>query len=253
MMGCGAEGTARERRYFRFFDRSPSIEALGPQRLLLGAGDQTLVLERPETRRRVFVPTPRALTGTWRLESIARYEQGSAVATAGLSAMPGHLVISDHTLRHTACPALRTRYRIGDAGRLIAAGEMPRDLVARCPALHPESLYPGQPGAEAVLALLYASPLTETTGENGLVLSTDELGLLLRREDRATGACPPCDILAMRPACTPRRHRSLVRCGRGRDTPGASSRFVSIGAWTRCVPCRGDAVASVDDSAAPLV
>lgn len=89
MMGCGAEGTARERRYFRFFDRSPSIEALGPQRLLLRAGDQTLVLERPETRRRAFVPTPRALTGTWRLESIARYEQGSAVATAGLSAMPG--------------------------------------------------------------------------------------------------------------------------------------------------------------------
>ncbi|NYZ61560.1 hypothetical protein [Luteimonas deserti] len=183
MMGCGADTNAREARYFRFFDRSPSIEALGAHRLLLKAGERTLILERPEIRRLAFVPTPRALTGTWQAESITRYVHGAGASSTGLSELPGHLIFDNGTLRHTTCSALRISYRIDNTGRLTTTGDSQRALAAHCADLHIPSSANGQPSAGDVIAVLHASPLAELSGKNGLLLSTDTFGLLLRRRD----------------------------------------------------------------------
>ncbi len=178
LMGCGPEGNAREARYFAFFEQNPSIEGLGPHRLLLEAGGQTLVLERPEVRRRDFTPTQGALTGTWQLQDISVSGGGT-----GLSELPGHLVFTDGTLRHTACRDLRLTYRIDDSGRFVATGDVPSDLAARCPALHLRSPAPGLPSADDAIAVLSASPMAEFSGKDGLLLSTEEFGLFLSRRD----------------------------------------------------------------------
>lgn len=47
LMGCGADREARERRYFEFFNRSPTIEGLPDGRLRLRADESELILERP--------------------------------------------------------------------------------------------------------------------------------------------------------------------------------------------------------------
>lgn len=182
-MGCGSEGNAREARYFAFFDQSPSIEGLGPHRLLLKAGDQTLVLERTEIRRLAFTPTPSTLTGTWQLQDITHYVPGGGIAGTGLSEMPGHLVFAAGTLRHTACPALRFSYWMDDTGRFIATGDVPEDLASRCPALHVPSSADGLPSSDDAIAVLYAAPMAELSATDGLLLSTEEFGLFLRRRD----------------------------------------------------------------------
>jgi len=176
LMGCGADGNAREARYFAFFDQEPSIKSLGSHRLLFEAGDQTLVLEHPEVRRLAFTPTPSALTGTWQLLDITHYVQGRGSAGTGLSELPGHLALFDGTLRHTACPELRLSYELEETGRFTTMEKMPSDLASRCPALRVQSS--GMPSSDDAIAVLYASPLAELSEKDGLLLSTEEFGLL---------------------------------------------------------------------------
>ena len=181
LMGCGADGNAREARYFTFFDQKPSVRTVGPHRLLLEAGERTLILERPQVRRLAFIPTPGALAGTWQLLDITHYVPGGGIQGTGLSEAPGHLVFAGGTLRHTACPELRLDYRLDETGRFTTTEAMPSDLATRCPALRVQSSASGMPSSDDALAILYASPLVELSGEDGLLLSTEAFGVFLSR------------------------------------------------------------------------
>jgi hypothetical protein len=187
-MSCGPERNARESRYFSFFEKSPTLEHLGADRLRLRAGESELVLERPAVRRLNFLPAPSELEGKWRMLELTRYVPEGGYRGSGLSEVPGRIVISGDRLTYNRCPQYALTFRLTADGRLQKIdGTAPADGARDCRELSGPPPGPEMPGPADVLALLHASPAVERTGEGALLLSSGRLGLLITRA--------PCESL----------------------------------------------------------
>jgi hypothetical protein len=184
VMGCGPEGNARESRYFGFFEKSPTVEHVAPNRLRLRAAGSELILERPAVRRLSFLPKAAELQGEWRMLEFTRYEPGGrGYSGIGLSETPGRIVLSGDRLFYSRCPQYGLTFRWSDGGQLVktGGGEAPaapgdcRELAGPAPSTR-------LPGAAEVLTLLHSSPAVERTAQGQLLVSNDDFGLLLTKE-----------------------------------------------------------------------
>ena len=196
-MGCGPERGPREVRFFGFFERSPTVETLGPDRLRLRAGDDELVLERPAVRRLANLPSPAELDGAWRMMEVTRYLPEGGVTGVGLSEIPGRLIIAGDRIRFSGCPEQGLRFRYASEGRLVkTGGPAPAAGPLGCTGVSDETDAPLLPSPSQALRLLHADPLVEKTGDGGLFLSTPAYGLLIvpdrrRLSDPLRGRPPP--------------------------------------------------------------
>ncbi|MBX7481415.1 META domain-containing protein [Qipengyuania qiaonensis] len=184
LMGCGPEREARDAALFGFFDKSPSVRRLPDGKLLLSAEGEELVLQRPDQRRLDFLPLPGDLTGEWRLIGVTRYLEGNGYAGIGLSDVPGRIVFSDGQAGYTRCPQYDFGYRYTEEGRLLKisgppAPELPEASCAELSEPRPGSI--DMPVQWDVMSVLHASPLVEWAGDREILLSNDNIGLVLSR------------------------------------------------------------------------
>jgi hypothetical protein len=183
VMSCGPERNDRESRYFSFFEKSPTVEQIDPNRLRLRVGETELLLERPSSRRLNFVPTAAELEGKWRMLEVTHYLPEGGYAGGGLSEVPGRFVFSGDRLTFNRCPQYALTFRLSEDGRLEkTGGTAPAQDARGCKELSGPPPAPRMPGPADVLGLLHSSPLVERTENGAILLSTDRLGLLITKE-----------------------------------------------------------------------
>ncbi len=181
-MGCGRERESRDTRYFSFFDKNPLIEKLGPNRLRLNAQGGELILERPAIRRLRFVPTSGEIQGRWRIMEVTRYMPQGGHTGIGLSEISGWLVISGDRIYYSKCPQYAVTFRLGTSGKLenVASADL-RIAPKDCPELGEPASAPEMPMQFDAMRLIHANPAIEKADGNSILLSTDELGLLITK------------------------------------------------------------------------
>lgn len=181
-IGCGEEHEERDRRYFSFFDRSPTIDPLPGGRLRLTAGDSILILERRERRRLAYVPDRSELEGQWSMETLTRYGSAGGSSGIGLSDVPGRIVIEGNRLSYDRCPRYDLTFSYLADGRLVRTGGSPLPEEPDCPALkYPDYDAPALPSAMEILLLLHSNPWIEDVGNGQLLIANERYGLLLAR------------------------------------------------------------------------
>lgn len=178
-MGCGPEREERDRRYFSFFDRSPTVERLANGRLRLIAGESALILERPEQRRLAFLPKRDELDGRWRMDSLTRYGPHGGYSGIGLSDIPGRLVIDGNRLSYDRCPQYDLTFSYSADGRLLKTGGAPLPEKAECAALKLSWETRGVPTPDQILPLLHGGPWVEDVGNGRMLIANEQLGLLV--------------------------------------------------------------------------
>ena len=229
LMGCKAEKSERDGKFFGFFAKSPLVERLPEDRLRLVAGEEELVIQRPEVRRLQFVPDARELQGKWRMEGVAMYApDGSSGGT--LFDVPGRIVIGPDSIGYNRCPQYDMTYRMTDDGRLEKTGgaELP-DAPADCPDLADDA-YGTRAGRWAVGGDASAAQRPEGRAHQRHDLPD-------RRHDRRDA-----DAEAVRHAAA--IGRSLAHVGRGLCLSRVrvkSSRPVRGGQSSPACPCRARA------------
>ena len=180
LMGCEADKSERDGKFFAFFAKSPSVERLPEDRLRLVAGAEELVIQRPEMRRLQFVPDAADLPGKWRMEGVAMdAPDGSSGGT--LFDVPGRIVIGPDRIGYNRCPQYDMTYRLTDDGRLEKTGgaDLP-DAPADCPDLANDE-YGTRAGRWAVMQVLHSDPKVEQT--NGMIFLTDDtIGVTLTQK-----------------------------------------------------------------------
>lgn len=181
VMSCGPERDARDGRFFAFFDKPSTIERAGPDRVRLRADGVELVLEHPTRRRLANVPTPAEMLGDWRMLELTRYEAGGGYSGIGLSDVPGRIVIADGRMSYSRCPRYAVSFRAGAAGRLVKTGGDLPAAPGDCRELGAPADAPLLPARSQILHLLHSSPAVERSGEDALLLSNDEFGLLVTK------------------------------------------------------------------------
>lgn len=182
-MGCGKERQDRDERYFAFFARNPTVKRLPDGKLSLVAGETELVLQRTEERRLAFLPDRQSVAGTWRMESLTRYEFQGGWSGIGLSDVPGHIVIDGNRLSYDRCPQFALTFDYASDGRLVKTGGDPLPEKPDCPALnYPDYSAPALPSAMQILTLLHSNPWLEDVGNGQMLVANDQLGLLLARD-----------------------------------------------------------------------
>ena len=181
-MSCGPEKNARESRYFSFFDKGPTVERLGPDRLRLRAGTAELILAPPAVRRLEFLPTAAELHGRWRLLQLTRYIAEGGYSGIGLSEVPGRIVISGDRLFYSRCPQFGLLFSLSADGQLEKkGGTTPPAAPAGCRELAEPEPGIALPAQWDALRLLHANPMVEKAGKDVLLISTDRLGLLITK------------------------------------------------------------------------
>ncbi len=179
-MGCGKEREDRDRRYFSFFDGSPTVERLPNGRLRLVSDGSVLILERPEQRRLASVPDLAKLTGQWRLDGLTRYGRHGGYSGIGLSDVPGRIIIEGNRISYDRCPAYDLTFSYSSDGRLMKTGGSSLPEKPLCPALnYPDYEAPALPSAMEILPLLHSNPWVEDVGNGQLLIANERLGLLL--------------------------------------------------------------------------
>jgi hypothetical protein len=192
VMSCGPERNARESRYFSFFEKSPTVEHLGADRLRLVAGGTELILERPAVRRLGNLPTPDELQGSWRMLDLTRFEPGVGTSGIGLSETPGRIVFEGDRLSYSRCPQYGVTFRWEEDGRLMkTSGALPA-APGDCRELAEPAINSRMPAAGDLLALLHANPQVERTSNGALLISTERLGLVITKA--------PCESLEQSPS-----------------------------------------------------
>jgi heat shock protein HslJ len=182
VMSCGPERNARESRYFTFFEKNPTVEQLGRDRLRLRAGAAELILARPAIHRLSFVPTLSQLQGKWRMLELTRYLPGGGHTGGGLSEVPGRIVFSGDRLFYSRCPQLAVSFRLDEGGMVEkTGGAAPPAGETDCRELSGPAAAPRQPTLGDVLRILHADPAVEWVDEDKLLISTDRLGLLVTK------------------------------------------------------------------------
>lgn len=187
-MSCGPERNARESRYFGFFEKSPTVEHVGADRLRLQAGGTELILERPAVRRLANLPSPAELQGSWRMLDLTRFEPGVGTSGIGLTETPGRIVFEGDRLSYSRCPQYGATIRWEEDGRLVkTGGELPA-APSDCRELAEPAINARMPAAGDILALLHGDPQVERTSNGALLISNGRLGLVITK-------APPCESL----------------------------------------------------------
>jgi hypothetical protein len=188
VMSCGSEANERDRRFFTFFEQSPTIEHLGPDRLRLRAGGAELILSRPAAHRLNFIPAAQELQGRWRMVGLTAYDPKGGYSGIGLTDVPGRIVMEGDRLFYSRCPQYGLTFRFTAEGRLErTGGAAAPDTPTACRELAEPAINERLPGHREVLSLLHANPLVEKADANTLLISTDRLGLLITKA--------PCESL----------------------------------------------------------
>ena len=182
-MGCGEEREARDAALFAFFDKSPTVEQLPDGKLLLRADGQELVLQRPEERRLEFLPRPAELEGEWRMVGVTRYLGGNGYAGIGLSEVLGRVRFADGRASYTRCGQYDFSYSYSEEGRLLkTSGTAVPSSPTGCSELgEPRQGSADMPVQWDALRVLHASPMVEWAGPEEILISTDDIGLVLSR------------------------------------------------------------------------
>lgn len=181
-MGCGPEREDRDRRYFTFFDRSPTIERLGNARLKLVAGSSVLILERPEQRRLAYLAQRDQLNGKWQMESLTRYGPHGGESGIGLSDLPGRIIIDGDHLIYDRCPQYALDFAYSADGRLTKSGGAPLPDKPNCAALKLPWQTTGLPTPDQILPLLHSNPWVEDVGGGYLLIADEQLGLVVTKD-----------------------------------------------------------------------
>jgi heat shock protein HslJ len=182
VMSCGPERNGRESRYFSFFEKNPTIERTGSDRLRLRADGTELILARPAAHRLRFVPTTAELQGKWRMTELTHYLSEGGYTGGGMTEVPGRIVFSGDRLFYNRCPQYGATVRLDDTGRLKkTGGAAPPPAGADCRELSGPATAPRQPKPSDVLSLLHSEPAVEWVDKDTLLLSTQRLGLLVTK------------------------------------------------------------------------
>ena len=151
-------------------------------RLVLSDGKDTLVLERPERRRLAFLPSPQELLGEWRPQGLTRFLRGNGYAGIGLSEVPGQVSFDGIEVSYDAFQEFALRYRYTAEGRIekISGATLPSSRKG-CDVLHDQPGGPDMPQPCDMIRVFHANPLVEKVNKDTLLVSTDEIGLVLER------------------------------------------------------------------------
>ncbi|MBB4612210.1 META domain-containing protein [Novosphingobium taihuense] len=173
---CEPERMKRDGQFFGLFKRSPSFERINRDRLLVRAGDDRLLLERPALRQKANIASLAQLQGDWQVLSVADQSAGGG-SGFGLSDLPRLIRISDNRLWLTACPSEALAFKY-ESGRLITANK--EDL----PPCMSSAFRKALPYADAyryVGKVLTTGPMAELGTGGILVLSAGRNALVLTR------------------------------------------------------------------------
>lgn len=176
-MGCGREREAREAAFFGFFRARPQVTLLPDERLRIATPDHHLLLERSAVRRLAMGPPLSRITGSWRVVSFMRFENGGHRGWGAMFA-PGRVRIDGGVLSYSRCPAASVRfiYTQDFVLRRQDGGE-PADSV-EC-----RGVSPAPTEVEPMLAaLLRQSPEAERIDEKRFVLRSRDYAVLLTSE-----------------------------------------------------------------------
>lgn len=181
-MGCGPERGPREERYFGFFERNPSVQHIGVDRLRLRAGQDELILERPSVRRLSHLASSAELQGEWEMLEVSRSPSDGGVAGIGLSEASARIVIAGDRLRVVGCRGVDLTFKYTGQGQMRKSGRarLPAGPLG-CPGLSDTADGPVLPKGSDAVRILHADPLVEKVGDGTLLLSDGEYGLLIAR------------------------------------------------------------------------
>jgi len=114
---------------------------------------------------------------------MTHYQPGGGYMGTGLSDVPGRILIADGRISYSRCLQYGVAFfRIDVAGRLTKTGGAKLPAAPRqCRELSAPPDVPTLPALWDLMRLLHGSPAIERTGEASLLLSTDELGLLITK------------------------------------------------------------------------
>ena len=146
------------------------------------SGDDRLILDRPENRRLAYLPTSQELLGEWQPTELTRFLPGRGYAGIGLGDVSGQIAFDGIAVTHSRCPDFTLRYRYTANGRIekIGGAELPTESKG-CEALHDQPAGPDMPQPWDMMRVLHANPMVEKVDNNTLLVSTDEIALLLER------------------------------------------------------------------------
>lgn len=182
LIGCGREREARDAALFDFFESRPTVFQLPDGRLLLTSEEGELLLERPGKRRLAFLPSARELMGEWRPTQLSRLVPGRGYAAIGLSEVPGQVRFDGIEAAFDGCPELSLRYRLTAQGRIekIGGAALPAAGLG-CGALRDQIGRQDMPQPRDMIRVLHADPMVEKIDDDTLLVSTDQIGLMLER------------------------------------------------------------------------
>lgn len=184
LVGCGRAREKREVALFGLFEQRPAVAQLPDGRLVLWSGNDKLVLERPEKRRLAYLPSARELMGEWRPVELTRFLRGRGYAGIGLSEFPGQVTFDGIEAAFDGCPEFSLRYRLSAEGRIekIGGAELP-EARRGCDVLRDQFGGRDMPQPWDMIRVLHANPMVEKVDDNTLLVSTEEIGLVLMRID----------------------------------------------------------------------
>lgn len=186
---CDPESMKRDGQFFGLFHRLPVFERIDQDRLLVRAGDDRLLLERPALRQQSNIPSSAQLQGDWQVLSVADQSAGGG-SGFGLSDLPGLIRISGNRLWLTACPSEALAFKY-ESGRLMTAGE---EELPPCMSSAFRKALPYADAYRYVGKVLTTGPMAELGTGGILVLSAGRNALVLTRpqavQDGSIGLTP---------------------------------------------------------------
>lgn len=182
-MGCGPERETRESAFFDFFDGTPSVAWIGKHRLRLELGGAELILEKPEVRRQVYLPSLAELQGEWAAMGVTRFHEEGGYSGIGLSEDHPKIVISGNRLTLPACPQYSLTFDYAEGGVLRkTGGKEVSETPADCPALDAVRHGTSLPVPASLLMVLHGNPRAEKTGEGDIALFSGRFGVPLTQD-----------------------------------------------------------------------
>jgi hypothetical protein len=168
LMGCLAEESARDWKFFSFFASKPKVSWAGAKRVRISDGETELLLERPELRRLAHLLTVDRLAGRWVPQMLTAANPNTGSSDESFQ-QPSLVVIGPSSLSYSGCGGARFTFRYTGDGRMADVREQGR---AEC----------GDDFASAtLLRIMRSQPLVERDA-TGLALTAGDMSVNLASE-----------------------------------------------------------------------
>jgi hypothetical protein len=168
LMGCSAEGSARDQAFFWFFASKPKVSWAGAKRVRMSNGKTELLLERPELRRLAHLLPLDRLAGRW-VPQMATATNPKTGSSGESFQHPSVVVLRPDSLSYSGCGGARFIFRYTEDGRMADVREQGR---AEC----------GDDFASAtLLRIMRSQPLVERDA-TGLALTAGDIAVNLMSE-----------------------------------------------------------------------